>query len=117
MHELGRNFVEEVIDVRETGAATVEEAAKGHHIQFKCQIREETRTRKRASLLSLNDAGLCQRLVQSKGSILFHFTSDMWPTRTPRYEKDGWWYAVRDEVSYYECSACGDRKLEASSSQ
>ena len=45
MHELGRNFVEEVIDVRETEAATVEEAAKGHHIQFKCQIRgwkEET---------------------------------------------------------------------------
>ena len=39
MHELGRNFVEEVIDVRETEAATVEEAAKGHHIQFKCQIR------------------------------------------------------------------------------
>ena len=31
MHELGRNFVEEVLDVRETEASTAEEAAKGHH--------------------------------------------------------------------------------------
>ena len=85
MHELGRNFVEEVIDVRETETATVEEAAKGHHIQFKCQIRgwkEDTRARIRASLLSLNDVGLRPRLVHSNGSILFHFTGNMWPAIT-----------------------------------
>ena len=32
MNELGMNFVEEVIDVRETETATAEEAAKGHYI-------------------------------------------------------------------------------------
>ena len=34
MHELGRNFVEEVHDVKETEASTAEDAAKGHHLQF-----------------------------------------------------------------------------------
>jgi hypothetical protein len=37
MHELGRNFVEEVLDVEATEARTAEDAAKGHHLQFKCQ--------------------------------------------------------------------------------
>ena len=124
MHELGRNFVEEVLDesldVRETEASTAEEAAKGHHLQFKCQIRgwkEETRAQVRAFLVGLKDVVLRQLLVRSNGRILFYFTADMWPTITPRYEKEGWWYAARDEVTYYECSACGDRKLEGQSEQ
>ena len=41
----------------------------------------------------------------------------MWPTIPPRYEEDGWWYAVHDEVTYYECSVCGERKLEGQSKQ
>jgi hypothetical protein len=61
--------------------------------------------------------GLRQHLVRSNGRILFHFTADMWPTITPRYEEDGWWHASRDEVTYYECSACEDRRLEGQSKQ
>ena len=48
MHELGRTFVEEVLDVREAQTSTEEETAKGHHLQFKCQIRgwqQEARAR------------------------------------------------------------------------
>ena len=82
MHELGRNFVEEVLDVKETKASTAEEVVKGHHLQFKCQIRgwkEETRAQVRTSLLNLNDVGLRQHLVYSNERILFHFTAHIWP--------------------------------------
>ena len=72
MHELGRNFVEE--------------AAKEHHLQFKCQIqgwKAERRAQVRAFLLSLTDVGLRQHLAHSNGSILFHFAASMWPTIPP----------------------------------
>ena len=63
MHELGRTFVEEVLDVREVQSSTEEETAKGHHLQFKCQIRgwqQETRARSRVHMLNLTDVGLRQ---------------------------------------------------------
>ena len=119
MHELGRNFVEEVIDVRETEASTAEEAAKGHHLQFKSQIqgwKGETHDQVRAFLLGLKDVGLRQHLVRSNGGILFHRTADMWPTITPRFEKDGWWYAACDEVTHTNAvhAEIGDWKVNPS---
>ena len=93
MHELGRTFVEEVLDVREVQTSTEEETTKGHHLQFKCQIRgwqQEARARSRVQMLGLTDVGLRQYLVHSKGCVLFHFASTMWPAISPRYGQDGW---------------------------
>jgi hypothetical protein len=118
MHELGRNFVEEVLDVKETEFISVEEAAKGHHLQSKCQIRPwkgETRAQVRTFLLSLGDVGLRQHFMLSNRRLLLHFAADMWPTINSRYEKDGWWYAAREEITYYVCRECGDRQLEGQS--
>ena len=115
MHELGRTFVEEVLDVREAQTSTEEETAKGHHLQFKCRIRgwkQEARARMRVFLLGLTDVGLRQYLVHSKGSVLFHFARTMWQTISPRYGEDGWWYAVREEIAYLECDVCEERILE-----
>ena len=115
MHELGRTFVEEVLDVREVQTSTEEETTKGHHLQFKCQIRgwqQEVRARSRVQMLGLTDVGLRQYLVHSKGCVLFHFASTMWPAISPRYGEDGWWYAAREEVTYLECSVCEKRILK-----
>ena len=120
MHELGRTFVEEVLDVREAQTGTEEETAKGNHLQFKCQIRgwqQETRARSRVHMLNLTDVGLRQHLVHSMGSVLFHFASTMWPTISPRYGEDGWWYAVREEITYLECSGCEARILKGQCEQ
>jgi len=115
MHELGRTFVEEVLDVREVQTSTEEETTMGHHLQFKCQIRgwqQEARARLRAQMLGLTDVGLRQYLAHSKGCVLFHFASTMWPTISPRYGEDGWWYAAREEVTYLECGVCEKRILK-----
>ena len=45
MHELGRNFVEEVLDVRESKASTEEEAAKGHRLLSSSVKSEDGRRR------------------------------------------------------------------------
>ena len=42
MHELGRNFVVEVLDVREAHKST-EETAQGHHLQFKAKYEDGSR--------------------------------------------------------------------------
>ena len=113
--ETRRTFVEEVLDVREVQTSTEEETTKGHHLQFKCQIRgwqQEARARLRAHILGLTDVGLRQYLVHSKGRVLFHFASTMWPTISPRYGEDGWWYAAREEVTYLECGVCEKRILK-----
>ena len=112
MHELGRTFVEEVLDVREAQTSTEDQTAKRHHLQFKCPIRgwkQGARAQMRAFLLSLTDEGLRQYLVHSSGRILFHFARTMWRTISPRYVEDGWWYAVRDEITYLVCSVCEER--------
>ena len=61
MHELGRNFVEEVVDVREVKVSTEEGAATGGHLEFKCRIpglQKDTRTQARTSPLEPSDQGL-----------------------------------------------------------
>jgi len=120
MHDLGRNFVEEVLDVREAQTSTEEETVKGHPLQFKCRIRgwkQEPRAQMSALPLSLTDVGLRQYLVHSNGSILFRFARTMWRTISPQYGEDGWWYAVRDEITYLECIVCEERILEGQSEQ
>jgi hypothetical protein len=77
MHELGKNFVEQVFNVKQVESSTTEEVARGHHLQFECQIREckeKTHAQVMTSLLSLGDVGLSQHFgtLQRKNIISLH---------------------------------------------
>ena len=66
MHELGKNFVEKVIDVREEKVSSETEAGTAGHLEFQCRIRgwqKETRVLTRATLLQRSNAGLRIRLA------------------------------------------------------
>ena len=118
MHGLGRTFVEEVLDVREVQSSTEEETAKGHHLQFKCQIRGWTqgaRAQMRTYLLSLTDVALRQYLVHSNGSILVHFARTMWRTISPRYgEVGGMQYVMKSRTWSVACVQNGYWKVNPS---
>ena len=116
MHELGKNFVERVIDVRQEKVSWDTEAGTTGHLEFQCRIRgwqKDTRALTRTSLLQLSNAGLRLHLVHSGRGIIFRLPTEMWPGSQTRYQTGGWWYVALEEVTFRECPQCSDRVPEA----
>lgn len=116
MHEFGKNFVEEVIDVRENKTSSETEAGTTGHLEFQCRIRgwqKDARAQTRTRLLQLSNAGLRHHLAHSGRNTIFRLPTEMWPGSQPRYETGGWWYVACEKVTFRECPEYSDRVPEA----
>ena len=93
LHELGKNFVEEVIVMSDKKVSPETGAFTAGHLAFECRIRgwqEDTRAQVKTSLLQLGNIGLRQHLAHSGRSTMFRIPTEMWPGFWPRDEPGGW---------------------------
>ena len=116
MHNLGRHFVERVLDVRRTPTTDQSAGREGETLQFLAQVRGwqgvQAAARKER-LLKLNDWSLGHHLTQAAGTDIFFIPQDHYSRAEPENGESGWWYRVREVAQCRQCMVCCRRKLRA----
>ena len=109
MHELGKIFVERVIDVRRRHSEGSSTVAPGESLEFLAQIRgwqSEARAQRRAHLMNLSEIGLRVALEGAAGTDVFFVPREHFAHETPEQGDEGWWYQVRLVIQCRECRKC-----------
>ena len=116
MRNLGRHFVERVLDVRRTPTTDQSAGREGETLQFLAQVRGwqgvQAAARKER-LLRLNDWSLGHQLTQAAGTDIFFIPQEHYPRAEPENGESGWWYRVREVAQCRQCMVCCRRKLRA----
>ena len=116
MHNLGRQFVERVLDVRRTPMTDHSAGREGETLEFLAQVRGWQGVQAAARkewLLKLNDWSLGHHLTQAAGTDIFLIPQEHYPQAEPENGESGWWYRVREIAQCRQCMACCRRKLRA----
>ena len=115
VHNLGSQFVSEVLDVRRTPEVNQRAGKEGETLQFLAQVRGwqgvEASARKER-LLNLNDLNLGIELEREAGTDIFLIPKEHYPQAMPDNDDSGWWYRVREVRRCRQCTVCGRRKVQ-----
>ena len=114
VHNLGRLFVDRVLDVRRTPTANQEVEKEGEALQFLAEVRgwqgiEAAERKKR--LLRMSDVSLSIELGWAAGTDIFLIPKEHYPRNVPEDDDPGWWYLVKEITQCKLCVTCCRRKL------
>ena len=101
MHQLGKIFVERVLDIRRRHSEGSETVVPGESLEFLAQIRgwqSEARAQRRAHLMRLSEIGLRVELEGAAGSDVFLVPKEHFAGETPEHGDEGWRYRVRSVI-------------------
>lgn len=91
MHQLGKSFVESVLDVRKRNIEDGKTSAPGESMEFPAQ-------------------GLRFAFELVAGTDIFFIPREQFAKETPEQGYEGWWYQVWSVIWCKECRRCGVRK-------
>lgn len=116
VHNLGRHFVEQVLDVRRTPVADQNAGREGETLQFLAQVRGWQGVQAEARkewLLGLNDWSLASQLTLAADKHIFCIPQEHYPRDQPENGEPGWWYRVERVATCRQCIVCDRRKVQA----
>ncbi len=108
IHALWEQWIEEVTDV-EIVQTPQEECLEGENLKFKAHIRgwkTEIRKERCQQLLDKNDHNLRRALLRPLWKDVLLIPQAWYPEHKPRYETQGWWYVLAEEILGRECKSC-----------
>jgi hypothetical protein len=108
LHALGEQWIGEVSDV-DIVQNPPEDSHEGDQLIFKAHIRgweTEARQIRCQSLKGKSDLALRQALLRPRWKDILLIPQHWYPTDSPKFETEGWWYAPAEEALGRTCKSC-----------
>ena len=103
MHNVGNDFIAEVVKVRKTrNAQSEEELHTGERLEFLFRIRGSTELLEWQSKRRGQDQ-------QNEDKDNHYLPREQWPDSPPPRIGNGWWYSCRTDVTFRTCRTCKQR--------
>ena len=101
MHNPGQLFIGKVLDMRDSSSDEQQQVGESLTFQARVQGWEKQQKEERVlSLLAMNDTGLVNSLQHTTQPDILLLPREYWPEAEISAEEAGWWYRVRQAVSY-----------------